>query len=60
MKKTSIKKVKNFILKSITNIMIIIFLICLCADTHTKISFMLLAISGLWLGLMAWANGYIN
>ena len=53
-------KIKKFILKTITLIMGIIFVISICSLDSDKfyIPLAALVVSGGWLYLMAWANGY--
>ena len=60
MKKTTKNKIKRVILKSITYFMFIVFLfsICLLDTEKFYIPLAALVVSGGWLWLMAWANGY--
>lgn len=57
--KTS-RKIKRIILKSITWIMGLIFILSICAlDSEAfYIPLITMGISGAWLYLMAWANGW--
>ena len=51
--------VKNFILKTITTIMAIIFIISACAlDSHSWIPGILCAVSAAWLALFCYANDF--
>lgn len=58
---TKALKIKRFILKSITLIMALIFILSICLLDSEKfyIPLAALVVSGGWLYLMAWANGYI-
>ena len=60
MKKTTKNKIKRVILKSITYFMFIVFMfsICLLDSEKFYIPLAALVVSGGWLWLMAWANGY--
>ena len=54
-------KVKNTILKIITYLMAILFILSLIAlDSENIIPIISLATSGTWLFLIGLANGYIN
>ena len=57
----TLNKIRIFIVKTITWIMGIIFLCCLGAhpDSNLLVLFSVMAVSGGWLLLVAWANGWI-
>lgn len=54
-------KIRIFTVKVITAVMGVIFLCCMCAgdDTPLKILIPLMLVSGSWLYLVAYANGWI-
>ncbi len=54
------RKIRNYILKTFTLIMGIVFMLSICSlDSDSWIPFVAIAISGGWLWLYAWANGYV-
>ena len=55
------RKIKRFVLKSITYLMGIIFILSILALDSEKfyIPLITLVISGAWLYSMAWANGWL-
>ena len=53
-------KVHGRILKTITTIMGIIFMVSICSvDSESYVPFIALLLSGTWLAFMAWANGWM-
>ena len=56
------RKIKRIILKSITYLMVIIFILSMLSVDSEKfyIPIISMVISGGWLGLIAWANGWIK
>ena len=60
MKNKTVRKIRNYILKTFTLIMGIVFALSIgCMDSDTWFPFLTLAISGGWLWLYAWANGWV-
>lgn len=59
--KNKLIKIKNIILKIITYIMTVLFILSLIAlDSESIIPFITLVLSGGWLALVGYANGYID
>lgn len=58
----TLNKIRIFMVKTITWIMGIIFMLCLCAtpDSNLLILFPTMFISGGWLFLVAYANGWVT
>lgn len=62
MKKSTKNKIKNFILKSITFIALVIFVFCaMCLDSVNNIPFIIgCFVSGIWIFLFCYANNYFD
>lgn len=58
----TLNKIRIFIVKTITLIMGIIFMLCLCAADSSNLAlvFALMLISGSWLTMVAYANGWMT
>lgn len=55
------RKIKNFILKTITCIAGILFFVSACAiDSPSWIPTIICVVCMIWLGLFAYANGYMD
>lgn len=57
----TMNKIRIFMVKTITLIMGIIFMLCLCADPDSNllVLFPVMFVSGGWLFLVAYANGWV-
>lgn len=55
-------KIKNFVLKTVTSIAGIIFVLSICAldSPNFVLPVVCLLVSGLWLAVFSWANGYLD
>ena len=61
MNRKSKRKIKNFILKSITTVFAILFIFCVCClDSNTNIFYIGCIVSLLWLVPFGVANGVIR
>lgn len=58
----TLNKIRIFIVKTLTAIMGFIFMLCLCVDDPVNLLpwFLMVMISGGWLFLVAYVNGYIT
>lgn len=59
MKRSTVRKVKNIVIKTITYISGIVFMISVCSvDSESWIPIAPMIVSGLWLTVYAYCNGY--
>ena len=58
----TLNKIRIFIVKTITAIMALIFLLCMCAadSSDLRVVFILMVISGGWCTLVAYVNGWMT